>query len=91
MDVIKQIFGSKKAIAGMVAALVNLVIGFLPADTIDLETKKYVIGALTGLVGCYLLAQGRADQGKEAAKVAAGPVADAPAKDDATADAGSES
>lgn len=69
MNVLKQFLGSKKAIASAVTVLVNLIVGFMPADTIDGETKMHLILAITGIVGAYVLAQGRADQGKEAKKI----------------------
>jgi len=78
MDVIKQLLGSKKAIASVVTVVVNLVIGFLPADTLDMNGKQGLIAAITSIAAAYLIGQGVADHGKGAKQMDA---ADAKAKD----------
>ena len=72
------IAGSKKAVATVAGVLFTLAVrpvaNWLGADITEADTLK-VLGLLAG----YLIAQGWADSGKEAAKIAAAPVA-APAK-----------
>lgn len=71
MGVIKGLFGSKKAIASIVTVICNLIVGFLPGEAMDADTKTKVMGAITAVACFYLLGQGKADEGKEAAKIAA--------------------
>ena len=68
MNVIKQLLGSKKAIASVATVIVNIVVGFLPADALDAQSKAGLITAITSIAAAYLVGQGIADNGKEAAK-----------------------
>lgn len=68
MQVIKDMFKSKKALAAMATVVVNLIVGLLPADALDAEGKTGLITAITGIAAAYLIGQGVADHGKEAAK-----------------------
>lgn len=69
MKALKEMVGSKKAITGVVTVIVNLIVGFLPADKIDNETKLALITAISGVAASYLVGQGIADHGKEARKL----------------------
>lgn len=69
MKAVKEMFGSKKAITSVVTVLVNLVVGFMPADKIDGETKLALITAISGIAAAYVIGQGVADNGKEAKKL----------------------
>ncbi len=69
MNVIKQLLGSKKAIAGVATVIVNLVVGFMPEGTLDTAAKQGLITAITSIAAAYLIGQGVADHGKEAKKL----------------------
>jgi len=92
MNVLKEMFGSKKAITGAVTVVVNLVLGFLPAETLDTETKLALITAISGIAAAYLIGQGVADNGKSAKKleiaVASASLTPTPEVPDAGADPG---
>lgn len=67
MQVLKDLLGSKKAIASLAAVIVDLVIAF--GVPMDMQAKTSLIGAISGLAAAYVIAQGIADAGKEKAKV----------------------
>lgn len=68
MAVVKQLLGSKKAIASVATVVVNLIVGFLPDGALDASGKAGLITAITSIAAAYLIGQGVADHGKEAAK-----------------------
>ncbi len=71
MGVIKGLFSSKKAVASMVTVLCNLIVGVLPGEAMDADTKTKVMGAITAVACFYLFGQGKTDEGREAAKIMA--------------------
>lgn len=65
-ETVKALLGSKKFVASMIAALVWVAgkVGL----SVDTETMAGIVGPIVG----YVLAQGIADNNKEAAKLQAG-------------------
>jgi len=72
-EALKGLFGSKKALAGIAGAATTalLLLAQKHGYGLDPEATKLLIGAVLGLAGTYVLGQGVADWGKEAAKVQA--------------------
>ena len=70
-DALKGLFGSKKALAGMagVATSALLLLAQKHGYGLDPEATKLLVGAALGLAGLFIVGQGAADWGKEAAKV----------------------
>lgn len=72
-DAIKKLLGdlltSKKAVA-LIAAALAWVVGKLGLDIPSADLLA-ALGPMLGLVAVYILGQGLADKGKEAAKVSA--------------------
>lgn len=70
-DALKGLFGSKKALTGIAAALTTALILFAQKQGygLDPDATKLLIGAVLGLAGTFIVGQGAADWGKEAAKI----------------------
>ena len=67
MSVLKGLFGSKKFLASVAGVITVLV-----AELAGVNIPDDLLLGILGLVGAYVLAQGAADHGKEATKVASG-------------------
>ncbi len=70
-EMLKGLAGSKKfaaLVAGLLATLLVSKLGLPEEQAADLSTK------LVALVASYMIGQGVADHGKEAAKIEAGPL-----------------
>ena len=67
------LFGSKKALAGMAAVATSALILLAQKHGygLDPNATKLLIGAVLGLSGTFIVGQGVADWGKEAAKIQA--------------------
>ena len=63
MNLVKDLFASKKFIAMLVGIIVTL--GAKICFDVDQETAAMI----AGIVGAYILGQGISDNGKEAAKI----------------------
>lgn len=80
-DILRSLFGSKKFVA-LVAGLITAGVAKLGWDA----PPEFIIGIL-GLVGTYIIGQGIADNGKEAAKITAQTTEDQMARLEALRDA----
>jgi predicted permease len=78
MNVVKQLFGSKKFITALVGLILNVVTIFLPADAVTAEMKAQLMTVITILCGVFILGQGVADHGKEAKKIEAASASSTP-------------
>ena len=70
-EALKGLFGSKKALTGMAAVATSalLLLAQKHGYGLDPASTKLLIGAVLGLAGTFIVGQGVADWGKEAAKI----------------------
>lgn len=68
MDLLKQLLSSKKAVATLVAVLVWV------GGRFGLDVSAEDLAPIVALIAAYVVGQGIADHGKEAAKVERGEI-----------------
>ena len=68
-NVVLQLLGSKKFLGSLMGIVFCVLTAVLPEGVLTAELKGHVIVVVGAIVGVYVFAQGKADEGKSAEQI----------------------